>query len=261
MSNEENTTLNLLLVTDEHIDSLWSLQNSFHAYSASESNELNFAYEVCNDLFSEDDFRLIVSRNECVILIDGNVPVGYMLVDSCSQTKGLQQYYTAIDRLVQEDFLGPETKGMVRFIEILNPQLYQEQFANVRWQMLATLIYNNKEKYKGFCFTFFTSLFNQCDNSSRLIEMQQIDSCETSIVFKNLTDQTLDVSVFDGSRRSATYEFSLSPGKQKKIKAKASVSYEYYASNRKYTTNKTESKKFKGKIEVEECKTETEEFQ
>lgn len=163
MSEQGNKGLSLELATGENVESLLTLQKAFNTYSPSEKEDYNFAYEVSNDPFSEDDFRKILARNECVLLMDGDVPVGYMLIDTCSQTNGLLEFQHAITRLIEEEILDEEYKLMPRFVEVLNPQLHQEEFNGLRWQMLAYLIYHNKEKYKGLCFTFFT-------NATTLIE-------------------------------------------------------------------------------------------
>ncbi|HWR32106.1 MAG TPA: hypothetical protein VN451_01160 [Chitinophagaceae bacterium] len=157
MSNNENNGLQLLIATTEHTDALLALQKAFHKYTPPEKSEYSFAYEVNNDPFSEEDFRNIVTRNECVIIIDGDMPVGYMLADTCSQTRGLTEFQQVIEQLIKENKLGEETKLMPRYLEVLNPQLYEEPFREMRWQMLAYLIYCNKTKYNGLCFTFFTN--------------------------------------------------------------------------------------------------------
>lgn len=163
MSDDKSKWPSFEMANDSHIPLLLLIQNAFHKYIASEKGEYSIAYEVTNDPFSEDDFRNIVSRNECVILVDGNVPVGYMLIDCCSQTEGLKDFTQSIEDLVKNDLLDEEIKLFPRFTEVLHPSLYEERFKEVRWQMLACLVDLNREKYKGLCYTFFT-------NANTLIE-------------------------------------------------------------------------------------------
>ena len=157
MMSQENKGLQLALATDSHIEALLKLQEAFHKYSPPEKSEYTFAYEVTNDPFTEEDFRKIINRNEVVILANGDIPVGYMLIDTCSGTNGLKQFKDSVEKLITADFLDLEVKQMPRFMEALNPQLYQREFDEVRWQMLTTLIHYNRNKYKGLCYVFFTS--------------------------------------------------------------------------------------------------------
>jgi hypothetical protein len=158
MSEEKsNNNLSLEIATESQIPLLLLVQDAFHKYEPSEKKEFCIAYEVANDPFSEDDFRNIVVRNECVILIDGDIPVGYMLLDSCSQTQGLKDFRQSIGDLIRNDLLDEEIKSFPRFVETLHPSLYEEHFKELRWQMLLFLEYTNMEKYKGVCFTFFTN--------------------------------------------------------------------------------------------------------
>jgi hypothetical protein len=157
MNEEKDKGLSLEIAVDSDIPLLLLVQNAFHKYTESEKGKLSFAYEVANDPFSEDDFRNIVARNECVILTDGEVPLGYMLIDCCSQTQGLKDFRKSIDELINNDLLDEEIKLFPRFAEVLHPSLYEEKFKEIKWQMLMYLVYNNREKYKGLCYTFFTS--------------------------------------------------------------------------------------------------------
>jgi hypothetical protein len=163
MSEEKNKGLSLELANDSHIPLLLLVQDAFHKYTATEKGEYSIAYEVANDSFSENDFKNIVSRNECVILIDGDVPVGYMLIDCCSQTQGLKDFTQSIEELIKDELLDEEIKLFPRFAEVLHPSLYEEHFKEVRWQMLIYLVDLNMKKYKGLCYTFFT-------NANTLIE-------------------------------------------------------------------------------------------
>lgn len=163
MSEEKNKELLLEMAVESHIPFLLLLQNAFHKYIEPEKGKYSFAYEVTNDPFSEDDFRNIVSRNECVILLDREVPLGYMLIDSCSQTQGLKDFRQSIEDLIHNDQLDEEIKSFPRFAEVLHPSLYEEHFKEVKWQMLIYLVDLNKKKYNGLCYTFFT-------NANTLIE-------------------------------------------------------------------------------------------
>ena len=163
MSDDKNKGLSLEIANDSHIPLLLLVQDAFHKYNVSEKGEYSFKYEVANDPFSEEDFRNIVSRNECVILIDGDVLVGYMLIDCCSKTQGLKEFTQSIEELIKEEVLDEATKLFPRFTEVLHPSLYEENFKELRWQMLMYLVYHNREKYKGLCYTFFT-------NANTLIE-------------------------------------------------------------------------------------------
>jgi hypothetical protein len=153
----ENTGLQTVPAIDSDIKYLLQLQEAFHSYTPREESEYSFACEVINDPFTEEDFRKIVDCSEAVILFDGNVPVGYVLIDTCSGSTGLQQFNMSISNLIEDENLDAETKQMPRFIEVLNPQLYQKDFDEVRWQMLGALYYLNRDKYKGFSFVFFSN--------------------------------------------------------------------------------------------------------
>lgn len=157
MAEEINNNLSLNLATENDVASLLILQEAFHKYSPPQKRKYSFAYEINNDPFSEEDFRNIVSRNECVILIHGDIPVGYMLTDTCSQTQGLKDYRQAINQLIGEENMDEEMNSAARFIEVLNPSLYKDELHEVRWQMLASLIFYTREKYKGLCYVFFTN--------------------------------------------------------------------------------------------------------
>ena len=74
-----------------------------------------------------------------MILTDGDVPVGYMLIDCCSQTQGLKDFTQSIEELIKDDLLDEEAKLFPRFVEVLHPSLYEEHFKEVRWQMLQYL--------------------------------------------------------------------------------------------------------------------------
>ncbi len=156
MTQENNNNLKLYVATESDVASLLSLQQAFHKYTPPEKREISFAYEITNDPFTEEDFRNIVSKNECVILIHGDIPVGYMLIDTCSQTQGLKDYKQAISQLIEEENMDEEMNSTARFIEVLNPSLYKDELHEVRWEMLVSLIFYNKEKYKGLCYVFFT---------------------------------------------------------------------------------------------------------
>jgi hypothetical protein len=157
MAEEINNNFSLNLATEKDVASLLMLQEAFHKYSPPEKREYSFAYEITNDPFSEEDFRNIVSKNECVILIYGDIPVGYMLIDTCSETQGLKDYKLAINQLIEEEKMDEEMNSTARLIEVLNPSLYKDELHEVRWQMLASMIFYTREKYKGLCYVFFTN--------------------------------------------------------------------------------------------------------
>lgn len=157
MNGAEKPAIRLNLATDSDVKVLLLLQDAFHTYNIPEKRDYSFAYEITNDPFTEADFLNIVKKEECVLLMDGEIPVGYMLIDSCSSTQALKDYIHSIERLIQDDYLDKAHRLAPRYVEALNPGLYKEENQELKWQMFLYLIYHNREKYDTLLYAFFTN--------------------------------------------------------------------------------------------------------
>lgn len=156
MTDSTLTGIRFGLAKAEHIPYLQEIQSRFH--KKAEKNELRIDYEVSADPFTREDFQKIIELGQCVIVASAERPEGFILIDSCSSTQGLQDYQKNLGRLVQEGFIADSIKNLGRYAETMNPELLSEDFEDLRWQMLLTLVRMNKEKLDGLCFPFFTNV-------------------------------------------------------------------------------------------------------
>lgn len=150
----EHNGLTVRIAQAKHIPSILTLQKNFHQYEKREDDNL-FLFNINNDPFSSSDFEHIIIREECVIVQNGEEIVGYMLIDTCSETQGLKDHLKCISILTEDEYLEKETRLAPRFAELFNPAFKDD---GLSWATLVMLIYINREKYDAIFSGVFTNI-------------------------------------------------------------------------------------------------------
>ncbi|MDZ4796339.1 MAG: hypothetical protein SGI83_18870 [Bacteroidota bacterium] len=167
----EHNGLIVRIAQPKHIPSILALQKFFHQYEKREDDDL-FLFNINNDPFSSSDFEHIIIRGECVIVENGEELIGYMLIDTCSETQGLKDHLKCISVLTEDEYLENETRLAPRFAELFNPEFKDDGLSRAT---LVMLIYINREKYNAI----FSGIFT---NSTLLMERLNLG---WKIVFDN----------------------------------------------------------------------------